>query len=85
MVRDNIVKLLEIVMIPDFDELFDDDWKLALLLRQKGLELTPETKELLADIRFIYYRIRECLDLNMDVTEIVYQELKKRKENGEVI
>ena len=85
MVRDNIVKLLEIVMIPEFDELFDDEWKLALLLRQKGLELTPETKELLADIRFIYYRIRECLDLNMDVTEIVYQELKKRKENGEVI
>ena len=85
MVRDNIVKLLEIVMIPDFDELFDDEWKLALLLRERGLELTPETKELLADIRFIYYRIRECLDLNMDVTEIVYQELKKRKENGEVI
>lgn len=85
MVRDNIVKLLEIVMTPGFDELFDDEWKLALLLRERGLELTPETKELLADIRFIYYRIRECLDLNMDVTEIVYQELKKRKENGEVI
>jgi len=85
MVRDNIVKLLEIVMIPDFDELFDDDWKLALLLRERGLELTPETKELLADIRFIYYRIRECLDLNKEVAEIVYSELKKRKENGEVI
>jgi len=73
--KEVVLKLLDIVTMEEFDDIYDDKEKLALILRSKGLDLTLEIEDLLVDLRIIYSNLKEALRINKEIAKIVWEYL----------
>lgn len=72
-----IEKLIEIVEMESFDDIYDDDMKLAKILLSKGIPYSLEVIDLLTDLRIIYSNIKEALKINKEIAKKVWDHLSR--------